>query len=299
MRIDIITIFPGYVQPLGQALVGKALEQDIVSIHVHNLRDWAVGVHKSVDDSPYGGGPGMIMLPEVWGRALDAVAAGEPGQVLTTAESHLSKPRHDEVAGVHFAGYSEESESQEGNPDSPDLPLLLVPSPAGTPFTQALARQWSQEERIVFACGRYEGIDARVFVDAAQRYRVQEVSIGDYVLIGGEVAAMAITEAVVRLIPGVLGNSQSHAEDSFSDGLIEGPQYTKPREWRGLAVPEILMSGDHKKVDQWHREQAVATTVRVRPELFEQLYSEGLITKNEYSIVKLDAENPVPGSHDR
>ncbi|MDY6050131.1 MAG: tRNA (guanosine(37)-N1)-methyltransferase TrmD [Corynebacterium sp.] len=273
MRIDIITIFPGYVEPLGQALVGKALEQDIVSIHVHNLRDWAVGAHKSVDDSPYGGGPGMIMLPQVWGQALDAVAAGEAGHVLATAESHLTTPRHDEVAGVEFTGYGAEEEHS--------LPLLVVPSPAGTPFTQAMARQWSQEERIVFACGRYEGIDARVFVDAAKRYRVQEVSIGDYVLIGGEVAAMAITEAVVRLIPGVLGNSQSHAEDSFSDGLIEGPQYTKPREWRGLAVPKVLMSGDHKKVAQWHREQAIATTARVRPELYEQLCRDGVIAPGE------------------
>ncbi|AKK09126.1 tRNA (guanosine(37)-N1)-methyltransferase TrmD [Corynebacterium testudinoris] len=261
MRIDAVTIFPEYLDPLRHALLGKAIEQGILAVGVHDLRHWATDVHKSVDDSPYGGGPGMVMKPEVWGPALDCVAAGTVAQNsdLQSSLPHLDKPRHDDVEGV-------EKHSYDGGEES-DLPLLIVPTPAGTPFTQTDAQAWSNEEHIVFACGRYEGIDQRVIDDAAQRYRVREVSIGDYVLIGGEVAVLVITEAIVRLIPGVLGNRRSHEEDSFSDGLLEGPSYTKPRTWRGLDVPEVLFSGNHALVDQWRREQALARTQAVRPEL--------------------------------
>ena len=264
MRIDVVTIFPEYLDPLRHALLGKAIEQGALAVGVHDLRQWATDVHKSVDDSPYGGGPGMVMKPEVWGPALDDVSSGTASTTdLDSALPHLSKPRHDDIHGVEARAYNSAEDADT------DKPLLIVPTPAGKPFTQADAQAWSSEEHIVFACGRYEGIDQRVVDDAAKRYRVREVSIGDYVLIGGEVAVLVIAEAVVRLIPGVLGNRRSHEEDSFSDGLLEGPSYTKPREWRGLAVPEVLTSGDHAKVDRWRREQSLARTLERRPELLE------------------------------
>ncbi|MFD1814324.1 tRNA (guanosine(37)-N1)-methyltransferase TrmD [Rhodococcus gannanensis] len=223
MRLDVITIFPEYLEPLRTALLGKAIDKGLVSVGVHNLRDWTHDVHKAVDDSPYGGGPGMVMKPTIWGDALDAVC--------------------------------------------PDDALLVVPTPAGVPFTQSTAQRWSREKHLVFACGRYEGIDQRVFDDAARRVRVEEVSIGDYVLIGGEAAVLVMAEAVVRLMPGVLGNQQSHEEDSFSDGLLEGPSYTRPVSWRGLDVPEVLLSGNHAKIEQWRREQSLQRTTERRPDL--------------------------------
>ncbi|NMN94316.1 tRNA (guanosine(37)-N1)-methyltransferase TrmD [Antrihabitans stalactiti] len=223
MRLDVVTIFPEYLEPMRTALLGKAIDNGIVSLGVHDLRDWTHDVHKSVDDSPYGGGPGMVMKPTVWGDALDAVC--------------------------------------------PDDALLVVPTPAGVPFTQQIAQRWSGESHLVFACGRYEGIDQRVFDDAARRVRVEEVSIGDYVLIGGEAAVLVMVEAVVRLLPGVLGNQQSHQEDSFSDGILEGPSYTRPVSWRGLDVPPVLLSGDHAKVAAWRREQGLERTRERRPDL--------------------------------
>ncbi|MBF6217939.1 tRNA (guanosine(37)-N1)-methyltransferase TrmD [Nocardia abscessus] len=223
MKLDVVTIFPEYLEPLRTALLGKAIDKGLISLTVHDLRRWTHDVHKSVDDAPYGGGPGMVMKPTVWGDALDEVC--------------------------------------------PDDALLVVPTPAGVPFTQDTAHRWAAEEHLVFACGRYEGIDQRVFDDAARRVRVEEVSIGDYVLIGGEAAVLVMTEAVVRLLPGVLGNQQSHQEDSFSDGLLEGPSYTRPVTWRGLDVPPILLSGDHAKVAAWRREQSLARTRERRPDL--------------------------------
>lgn len=231
VRFDIVSIFPGYLDPLRESLLGKAAERGLVDVRVHDLRSWTHDVHRTVDDSPYGGGPGMVMKPDVWGAALDEVRP--PGA------------------------------------------LLVVPTPAGVPFTQATALRWSREEHLVFACGRYEGIDQRVMEDAGRRGRVEEVSIGDYVLIGGEVAAMVMVEAVARLLPGVLGNARSHEEDSFSDGLLEGPSYTRPAQWRGLEVPDVLMSGDHARVDRWRREQSVLRTAERRPDLLGGTESEG------------------------
>ncbi|WP_288831255.1 tRNA (guanosine(37)-N1)-methyltransferase TrmD [uncultured Corynebacterium sp.] len=263
LRLDVITIFPEYLEPLRHALLGKAIEEGIVEVGVHDLRDWATGNHKSVDAPPLGGGPGMVMKPEVWGPALDDVAAGRSGRALASAAPHRNdRPRHDDVESVAPRPYTDSGEDRA-------RPLLLVPTPAGAPFTQADARAWSGEEHIVVACGRYEGIDQRVFEDAEKRYRVREVSIGDYVLIGGEVAALVIAEAVTRLIPGVLGNTESHEEDSFSDGLLEGPSYTRPRSWRGLDAPEVLFSGDHARVRRWRRDQSLLRTRRVRPELLD------------------------------
>jgi len=225
VRLDVVTIFPEYLEPLRTALLGRAAERGLVQLQVHDLRTWTHDVHKAVDDSPYGGGPGMVMKPAVWGAALDEVCAGDPA------------------------------------------PLLVVPTPAGIPFTQQLAQQWATEPRLVFACGRYEGIDQRVFDDAARRMRVQEVSLGDYVLVGGEAAVLVMVEAVMRLLPGVLGNAQSAQQDSFSDGLLEGPCYTRPESWRGLDVPAVLRSGDHARVAAWRAEQSLQRTAERRPDL--------------------------------
>ncbi|QGS35949.1 tRNA (guanosine(37)-N1)-methyltransferase TrmD [Corynebacterium xerosis] len=273
MRLDVVTIFPGYLDPLRHALLGKAIEKGILEVGVHDLRQWATGVHQAVDDSPYGGGPGMVMKPDVWGPALDDVAAGTGpaarAAALDSAVPHRGQARHDELAGLPAeSSYADVAPDGEAAGDVAK-PLLVVPTPAGAPFTQDMARRWSHERHIVFACGRYEGIDQRVVEDAAERYRVEEVSIGDYVLIGGEVAVLVMAEAVVRLVPGVLGNRRSHEEDSFSDGLLEGPGYTKPRVWRGLEVPPVLLSGNHAKVDRWRRDRALLRTAARRPELLD------------------------------
>ena len=228
MKIDIISIFVEYFQPLRLALVGKAIETGIVDLHVHDLRDWTTDRHRTVDDTPYGGGAGMVMRPEPWGLALDELAAGQTD------------------------------------------PRLIVLSPSGRTFTQSLAHELSAERHLIFACGRYEGIDARVVDDAARRMRVDELSIGDYVLSGGEAAALVVIEAVVRLLPGVIGNPESLTEESYATdlaGLLEGPSYTKPPSWRGLDVPEVLLSGHHERIAAWRREQAIAKTRLRRPEL--------------------------------
>jgi tRNA (guanine37-N1)-methyltransferase len=223
VKIDIVSIFPDYLAPLELSLIGKARSAGLLQIHVYDLRAWTSDVHRTVDDSPYGGGPGMVMRPEPWGLALDDLAS--------------------------------------------DRSRLLVPSPAGVPFDQALAADLAGEQHLIFACGRYEGIDQRVMDHAATRMPVIEVSIGDYVLFGGEVAVLVILEAVTRLLPGVLGNAESLVEESHVDGLLEAPIYTKPPRWRGLEVPEILRSGDHAKIAAWRREQALERTRQRRPDL--------------------------------
>ncbi|HSK31996.1 MAG TPA: tRNA (guanosine(37)-N1)-methyltransferase TrmD [Propionicimonas sp.] len=231
MRIDLISIFPDYFAPLRLSLVGKAIDAGILALGVHDLRDWTHDRHRTVDDTPYGGGAGMVMKPEPWGEALDELVPAEG-------------PR----------------------------PLLVVPTPAGVPFTQALAGSLAGREWLLFACGRYEGIDARVAEHAASRMDVLEVSLGDYVLNGGEVAALAIVEAVVRLVPGVLGNPESLVEESHGadlDGLLEYPVYTKPASWRGLEVPAVLLSGHHGQVASWRLEQARERTAERRPDLIE------------------------------
>ncbi|ATE58452.1 MULTISPECIES: tRNA (guanosine(37)-N1)-methyltransferase TrmD [Actinosynnema] len=242
MRIDVVTIFPEYLDPLRQALLGKAVDKGLISVGVHDLRNWTHDVHKAVDDSPYGGGPGMVMKPQVWGDALDEVCAGE------------------------------------------QPPRLVVPTPAGRPFTQELAHELAAEPRLVFACGRYEGIDQRVVDDASRRMRVDEVSIGDYVLVGGEVAVLVMVEAVVRLLPGVLGNALSAQQDSFSDGLLEGPSYTRPEVWRDLAVPDVLRSGNHRAIDRWRRDQALQRTRDRRPDLLDAL-PDGALDKHDRAFL--------------
>jgi tRNA (guanine37-N1)-methyltransferase len=230
LTLDVVTIFPEYLAPLQQSLLGKAIERGQVDARVHDLRRWTDDVHRTVDDTPYGGGPGMVMRAEPWGRVLDDLAP----------------------------------------PDAVVQPRLVVPTPTGRPFTQAVAAELAAEPWLIFACGRYEGIDARVVEYAAQRMPVDEVSLGDYVLAGGEVAVLVIVEAVSRLLPGVLGNDQSALDDSFSAGpagLLEAPAYTRPASWRGLDVPAVLLSGNHAEIARWRAERSRERTAQLRPDL--------------------------------
>jgi tRNA (guanine37-N1)-methyltransferase len=229
LTLDIVSIFPDYLAPLRQSLLGKAIDRGQLAVRVHDLRRWTDDVHRTVDDTPYGGGPGMVMLPEPWGRAFDELAPAGGAQ-----------------------------------------PRLIVPSPSGRPFTQQLAAELAAERWLLFACGRYEGIDARVTDYAASRMQVDELSIGDYVLAGGEAAVLVIAEAVARLLPGVLGNAGSAVDDSFAagpDGLLEGPVYTKPASWRGMEVPPVLLSGNHGEIARWRRERSLERTRQQRPDL--------------------------------
>ena len=248
MRIDIVTIFPDYFGPvgadgrvgesgpLGVSLIGKAAGRGDIDFRVHDLRSWTTDVHHTVDDTPFGGGPGMVMKPDVWGDALDAVTGG--------AETPAR---------------------------------LIVPTPSGTPFTQEMAAGYAREAHLVFACGRYEGIDSRVVADASASMPVDEVSIGDYVLAGGEAAVAVIVEAVCRLLPGVLGNEQSNRDDSFGgtggamSGLLEGPVYTRPRTWRERDVPDVLLSGNHRAIARWQRDESLRRTAVNRPDLIRRL----------------------------
>jgi tRNA (guanine37-N1)-methyltransferase len=219
MKIDVISIFPEYLAPLQLSLLGKAQSSGLVDIAVHDLRTQTSDNHNTVDDTPYGGGAGMVMLPEVWGKALDPLMVEETD--------------------------------------------LIVLTPAGKRFNQKMAQEFADRSHLIFACGRYEGIDDRVrqYYSQAQfsekNIRVHEVSIGDYVLGGGEVASMVMIEAITRLIPGVLGNPLSLAEESHNDeGYLEYPNFTKPQEWRGISVPEILLSGNHAEIAKWRSQQA-------------------------------------------
>jgi len=227
MKIDAISIFPEFFDVLEISLLGKAQEAGLISFEAHNLRDFTHDRHKTVDDTPYGGGAGMLMKPEPWGEAFDKI---------------IGK----------------------------DRPVVIFTSPAGIPFNQELARELSQKQHLVFACGRYEGIDQRVVDYAGTIAEVQEISIGDYVLNGGEVAAVAMIEAIARLIPGVIGNNESLTEESHNEGLLEAPSYTKPQSWRGLEVPEMLLSGHHAEIEKWRKAQSLERTKQNRPDLLDK-----------------------------
>ncbi|MFD0691256.1 tRNA (guanosine(37)-N1)-methyltransferase TrmD [Actinomadura fibrosa] len=255
MKLDILTIFPEYFAPLDVSLLGKARRTGLLDVHVHDLREWTHDRHRTVDDTPYGGGPGMVMKPEPWGEALDTVAP------------------------------------------PPAAPRLIVPTPSGRPFTQALAVEYAAEPWLLFACGRYEGIDSRVVDEARTRMPVDEVSLGDFVLAGGEVAVLVIVEAVGRLLPGVLGNADSVTDDSFAPGamesLLEGPVYTKPPVWRERPVPDVLLSGHHGAIARWRRDEALRRTARNRPDLLARLVPETL-DRHDRDVLR-EAGFPVDG----
>jgi tRNA (guanine37-N1)-methyltransferase len=258
VKVDIITIFPEYFTPLRVSLLGKAAERGLIEFAVHDLRAWAHDIHRSVDDTPFGGGPGMVMSPVPWGEALDAVLGPEPGGTR-----------------------------------------LVVPTPAGIPFQQETAATYARMAHLVFACGRYEGIDARFADDARARVPVDEVSVGDYVLSGGEPAVLVMIDAICRLLPGVLGNAASAPDDSFGGGdgpmagLLEGPVYTRPRVWRGREVPAVLLSGDHGAIARWRRDEALRRTAALRPDLLAALPEDALDRRDRQVLD--EAGFPVSG----
>jgi tRNA (guanine37-N1)-methyltransferase len=235
VRLDVVSIFPEYLAPLELSLIGKARQDGILELNIHDLRTFTTDRHRSVDDTPYGGGAGMVMKPEPWAAALESllVPAGSAGDGAK--------------------------------------PVLIVPSPAGAVFTQSMAHSLAAEDRLVFACGRYEGIDERVLEWAREHFDVRPVSLGDYVLNGGEVAVLAMVEAIGRLLPGVVGNPESLVEESHSDGLLEYPVYTKPSSWRGRDIPDVLLSGNHAKIARFRRDEQFRRTAARRPDLIAAL----------------------------
>jgi tRNA (guanine37-N1)-methyltransferase len=245
VHLDVVTIFPDYLAPLQLSLLGRAQQAGLLSVEIHDLRSFTSDRHRTVDDTPYGGGAGMVMRPEPWGAALDEVL------------------------------------------DGADDPVIIFPTPAGEQFSQELAEALAAEDHLVIACGRYEGIDRRVNDEAIARARVREISLGDYVLGGGEAAALVIVEAVGRLLPGVVGNAESLAEESHAAGLLEGPAFTKPPSWRGRDVPEVLLSGDHVRIQAWRREHGLRRTAAVRPDLIAALDPRALSPSDHAVLAEL------------
>jgi tRNA (guanine37-N1)-methyltransferase len=252
MRLDVFTIFPEYLSPLDLSLIGKARQDGLIDVSVHDLRDFTHDRHRTVDDTPYGGGAGMVMRPEPWGEALaQLMASGEPGAV----------------------------------------PHLLIPGPGGVRFTQAMAHELAVEPWVAFACGRYEGIDERVIEEAEALMPVTVVSVGDYVLGGGEVAALVMVEAIARLVPGVIGNADSLVEESHEDGLLEYPVYTKPPLWRGRRIPEVLLSGHHGQIARWRRDERLKRTALRRPDMIERLDPADLDTHDREVLADLGSKD--------
>ncbi|TVU63194.1 tRNA (guanosine(37)-N1)-methyltransferase TrmD [Paenarthrobacter nitroguajacolicus] len=247
MRIDVVSIFPEYLAPLELSLIGKARQDGLLELNVHDLRTFTTDKHRTVDDTPYGGGAGMVMKPEPWAQALESVAKPSEGA----------------------------------------KPVLIVPSPAGERFNQALAYELAEEEQLVFACGRYEGIDERVIEWAQEHFTVRPMSLGDYVLNGGEVAVLAMVEAIGRLLPGVVGNPESLVEESHSDGLLEYPVYTKPSAWRDYDVPAVLLSGNHGKIAQWRRHEQFRRTSERRPDLLAEFDAGSLSRADRNALADL------------
>ena len=254
MRVDVVTIFPEYLAPLDLSLIGRARRDGILDVHVHDLRDATDDPHRTVDDSPFGGGAGMVMTPQPWAETLDRVVrVGASGDAA--------------------------------------VPHLVVPSPGGVPFTQSMARRLAAEPWLVFACGRYEGVDERVYEHAAARMPVSLVSLGDYVLNGGEVAVLAMVEAIGRLLPGVVGNAESLVEESHEGGLLEYPVYTRPARWDDAGtlreVPPVLLSGDHGAIAAWRHDQRLRRTAERRPDLLP-------ISATVGSLAELDVRLATP-----
>jgi len=253
MLIDVVSIFPDYLAPLDLSLIGTARRKGLIDLRVHDLRDFTHDRHRTVDDTPYGGGAGMVMRPEPWGEALDHVlASGDEGT----------------------------------------RPHLIVPGPGGLPFTQTMARDLAAQPWLAFACGRYEGIDERVYEEAREHMPVSVVSLGDYVLNGGEVAVLAMVEAIARLLPGVIGNAESLVEESHEDGLLEYPVYTKPPQWRGRGVPDVLLSGHHAAIARWRRDERLRRTAQRRPDMIAALDEQELDARDRQVLEELGRPEP-------
>ena len=257
MRVDVVTIFPEYLAPLDLSLIGKARQDGLIDLEVHDLRDFTHDRHRTVDDTPYGGGAGMVMRPEPWGEAL--------GHLMATGEHR-------------------------------DVPHLLVPGPGGVLFTQAMAHELAAEPWLAFACGRYEGIDERVLQEARAHMPTTVVSVGDYVLNGGEAAVLVMVEAIARLVPGVIGNAESLVEESHEDGLLEYPVFTKPPSWRGRGVPEVLLSGHHGQIARWRRDERLRRTALRRPDMIRRLDPADLDARDREVLSDVPE---LPGEHGR
>ena len=283
MQIDIVSVFPEYFDVTGLSLLGKAQEKGLVTIRAHNLRDWTHDVHHSVDDTPVGGGAGMVMKPEVWGQCLDdllgfpdgsSLQQPTPDQTADTTDTEEEKEATKSSGAKSYGIASEAGSSADSHEAGAAGPVLIFPNPSAPLFTQADATELSRTKRLIFGCGRYEGYDARIpDYYRNQGFDVREYSIGDYVLNGGEVAVSVMLEAITRLLPGFMGNPESIVQESYTgdEPLLEYRQYTRPTTWRGMAVPEILTSGDHGKVDRFRRDEAIRRTSRIRPDLIARL----------------------------
>ncbi len=277
MNIDIVSVFPEYFQMLDLSLLGKAQNNGLLEIRAHNLRKWTHDVHQSVDDTPVGGGAGMVMKPEVWGECLDELLNLQNTQGEQTQDTQTQDTQ-----------------------DTQDTPILIFPNPSAPLFTQKDATELSQANHLIFGCGRYEGYDARIpEYYRAQGIEVREYSIGDYVLNGGEVAVSVMLEAITRLIPGFMGNPESIVEESYTgaDALLEHHQYTRPTTWRGISVPEVLTSGNHAKVDRFRRDEAISRTSEIRPDLIERLDCRALDKADRKTLMSLGWE--VSADHPR
>lgn len=304
MKIDIVSVFPEYFEVLNLSLLGKAQAKGLVEVTAHNLRDWTHDVHHSVDDTPVGGGAGMVMKPEVWSECLDELLQLEPAVVENTENIEDSADSCDTCDSGNSATVAVPAESgnsgKTGTAQSSAGPVLIFPNPSAPLFTQQDATELSHADHLLFGCGRYEGYDARIpQYYRAQGIDVREYSIGDYVLNGGEVAVSVMLEAITRLLPGFMGNAESIVEESYTgeNALLEHRQYTKPAEWRGIKVPDVLLSGNHAKVDRFRRDEALQKTDELRPDLIEALDCAKLDKADRKTLMALGWE--VSAAHPR
>lgn len=291
MKIDIVSVFPEYFEVLNLSLLGKAQSKGLVEVTAHNLRDWTHDVHHSVDDTPVGGGAGMVMKPEVWSECLDELLQLEPAVIDNTENIEDSADSFDTGDSCDTA----DSDTAQSSAS----PVLIFPNPSAPLFTQQDATELSHADHLLFGCGRYEGYDARIpQYYRAQGIDVREYSIGDYVLNGGEVAVSVMLEAITRLLPGFMGNAASIVEESYTgeNALLEHRQYTKPAEWRGIKVPDVLLSGNHAKVDRFRRDEALAKTDELRPDLIEALDCTKLDKADRKTLMSLgwEVSGPYP-----
>ena len=307
MKIDIVSVFPEYFEVLNLSLLGKAQTKGLVEVTAHNLRDWTHDVHHSVDDTPVGGGAGMVMKPEVWSECLDELLQLQPTTIENTEKMENIEDSADScdtcdsgnsaTVAVHAeSGNSEKTDTAQSSAG----PVLIFPNPSAPLFTQQDATELSHADHLLFGCGRYEGYDARIpQYYRAQGIDVREYSIGDYVLNGGEVAVSVMLEAITRLLPGFMGNAESIVEESYTgeNALLEHRQYTKPAEWRGIKVPDVLLSGNHAKVDRFRRDEALQKTDELRPDLIEALDCTKLDKADRKTLMALGWE--VSAAHPR